>query len=121
MSILKRVLPFLIGITLLFTLASCEVRLSGKYGPDLTTYEAADMTAGEFIFSKNGKVTYTPAGGADAFHGQYEISEDTITFDFEEEGCLFEGTFSFEKVPNTVTIDGYTYANDFHNLKSKFN
>ena len=47
MSILKRAFPFLIGITLLFTLASCEVRLSGKYGPDLTSYEAADITAAQ--------------------------------------------------------------------------
>ncbi len=95
--------------------------MSGKYGPDLTTCEAADITAGEFIFSKNGKVTYTPADRSDTFQGEYEISEDTITFDFEEDGYPFEGTFSFEKTPNTVTIDGYTYANDFHNFKSKFN
>ena len=120
MSILKRALPFLIGITLLFTLASCEVRLSGKYGPDLTTYEAADITAGEFIFSKNGKVTYTPADRSDTFQGEYEISEDTITFDFEEDGCPFEGSFSFEQKQGTVTIDGYTYATDSHNLKAPF-
>ena len=121
MSILKKMLSFLICIVLLFTLASCEVRLSGKYGPDLTSYEAADITAGTFSFKRNGNVTYTPADGSDTFHGNYEISKDTITFEFEKEGCPFEGSFSFEKKPNTVTIDGYTYVNDFYNLKTIFN
>ncbi|MBQ7847427.1 MAG: hypothetical protein IJX08_05905 [Clostridia bacterium] len=121
MSILKKALSFLICIILLLTFASCGGSLSGKYVPDLTSYEAADTTAGEFYFDKNGDVTYTPADGSTAFHGEYTISQDTITFRFEEEGCRFEGTFSFKKKPGTVTIDGYTYANGFHNLKTLFN
>ena len=117
MKLFKTALCVLVYIVFCFSLSSCQSNLSGKYGPDLTSYQAADLTAGTFCFEKNGNVTYTPANGACTFNGKYEILKDSISFDFEEEGCPFEGTFSFEKGRNTVTIDGYTYATAFHNLK----
>ena len=48
------------------------------------------------------------------------MSNPIVTFEMEN-GKTFKAELYPEKAPNTVTIDGYTYANDFHNLKSKFN
>jgi hypothetical protein len=91
MSILKRAFPFLIGITLLFTLASCEVRLSGKYGPDLTTYETADITAGEFIFSKNILNTSTPHYAFFVDQSQFGLVTDsgTVVYNCNAEAIVY--------------------------------
>jgi hypothetical protein len=109
-----KVILFAALVTLLLTLASCKTRISGRYGPDLSSYEAADISAGTFDFQKDGEVTYH-ASPQKAFHGKYTVLENTITFDFEEEGCRYEGTFFFEKTAEYLTIGDYTYAKESKN------
>lgn len=109
MKSVRKIILFAALFALLLTLPSCKTRISGMYGPDLSSYEAADLSAGTFDFQKDGEVTYHDSLQK-TFHGKYTVLENTITFDFEEEGCRYEGTFFFEKTAEHLTIGDYTYA-----------
>ena len=101
-------------LSLCVVLASCAATLSGNYEADLSVGDFT-ITSGTLTFTKGGDVKYTTTSllGSKTYVGEYEINEKlgTIEFDFEDDGCILEGSHEFSKNKDTgaITIGNVTY------------
>lgn len=102
-------------VALLLTLASCAPSLNGTYEAGVSA-GGLDLISGTLTFTKDGDVKYTTSTviGSKTYVGEYEINEKlgTIELDFEDDGCVLEGSHEFkeDKDAGTVTIGKTTYT-----------
>jgi hypothetical protein len=102
-------------LSLCFVLVSCQPALNGTYEAGVSA-GGLDLISGTLTFTKDGDVKYTTSSviGSKTYVGEYEINEKlgTIELDFEDDGCVLEGSHEFkeDKDAGTITIGKTTYT-----------